>query len=308
MTPGVQQGILVVDKPSGPTSHDVVACLRRIYCMRQVGHCGTLDPLATGVLVICLGQYTRLSSWLSGQDKEYLATLQLGAHSDTGDAQGCVVSVAGATAPEARALLRTLSSFVGQIEQVPPAHSAIHVRGQRAYQRARGQQPVALPPRCVWVRELEVVRYEYPTLVLRVACSKGTYVRSLAADLGAALGCGAHVVQLRRVRSGALGLQDARTLEALAEAAASGAATDCFVSVRQALSGVPEAVLTPAQFERFAHGGMVGGVAPPASAHIQDCAVYGTDGVLGGIGRWDPEQQALRPLRVLRAVANARRA
>lgn len=301
MTPGAPQGILVVDKPSGPTSHDVVARLRRIFGTRQVGHCGTLDPLATGVLVTCLGRYTRLSPWLTGQDKEYHADLQLGSVSTTGDAQGELTPVAGAKPCAAEDVSRVLATFLGHIEQVPPAHSAVRIDGERAYRRARRHEEVVLPARRVCIRELQLECFAYPRLVLRVVCSKGTYVRSLATDIGARLGCGAYVAQLRRLRAGALDLQDAHTLEALQVDCAPGAAAP-FVPVLRALSGLAHVALPAEQAERFTHGGPVAVASTAPADGPVDCAVFRGDGAFCGIGRWDVERGQLSPVRVVCAV------
>ena len=206
-------GFLVIDKPTGCTSHDVVAKLRRAAPRgTKVGHAGTLDPMATGVLVLCFGAATRLAQWATADDKRYRAEVTLGVETDTYDADGAVVAerpveVTREHVEEALAALR------GPIQQLPPAYSAIKVDGQKLYDRARRGQAVAVEPRAVVLHELELRRFDPPRLELEVLCSKGTYVRSLAHDLGARLGCGAHLSALRRTASGGFTIEQAHALE-----------------------------------------------------------------------------------------------
>jgi tRNA pseudouridine55 synthase len=205
-----------VDKPAGITSHDVVSAARRIFGQRQVGHAGTLDPLATGLLPLLLGQGTKLSAWTTADDKTYETTARLGQRTDTLDAEGVVekeVPIPQTLAPEA--LEASLAPLRGSITQQVPAYSAVKVDGRRLYQRARAGEDVEAPTRRVLIHELCSLGYAPPHLALRVSCSKGTYIRQLVADVGEALGCGAHVASLRRTRVGALEVADAVTLEAL---------------------------------------------------------------------------------------------
>jgi tRNA pseudouridine55 synthase len=206
-------GFLVVDKPTGWTSHDVVAKLRRAAPRgTKVGHAGTLDPMATGVLVICFGAATRLAEWATTEDKRYVAEVMLGVETDTYDADGAVVAERPAEITPDR-LEAALTALRGSIEQRPPAYSAIKVAGQKMYDRARRGQPVVVEPRTVEVHRLDLRRFDPPRLELDVHCSKGTYVRSLAHDLGAMLGCGAHLSALRRTASGAFVLDRALPLD-----------------------------------------------------------------------------------------------
>jgi tRNA pseudouridine55 synthase len=211
------EGVAVVDKPAGWTSHDVVARVRRLAGTRRVGHAGTLDPIATGLLVVGVGRATRLLGFVTKADKEYTGTIRLGASTTTDDADGELRPVPTArpwTLPDAQAAVRSLT---GEIDQVPPAYSAISVGGRRSYARARAGQPVALPPRRVRVAEFEVLQVRGNDLDVRVVCSAGTYVRALARDLGALLGAGGHLAALRRTRVGPFQLASARTLTELAE-------------------------------------------------------------------------------------------
>jgi len=210
-------GILVVDKPAGWTSHDVVARARRLCATRKVGHAGTLDPMATGVLVLGVGRATRLLTFLVGCDKDYTATIRLGQATLTDDAEGEVTASAGAAGLQRDAVVAAAVPLTGDIEQVPSAVSAIKVKGERAYHRVRSGEAVDLPARPVTVARFVVgetrARHAAGTPVLdvdvEVTVSSGTYVRALARDLGTGLGCGGHLTALRRTRVGGFGLTDA---------------------------------------------------------------------------------------------------
>lgn len=215
--PIAPDGVVVVDKPAGMTSHDVVARIRRLARTRRVGHAGTLDPMATGVLVVGIGRATRLLGHLTGGEKEYDATMRLGVTTTTDDAEGDVVEVRDAAVVNDDALAAAVASFVGDIEQVPAAVSAVKVGGVRAYQRVRRGEDVELAPRQVHVAAFDLVARRGDDVDVHVECSTGTYVRALARDVGAALGVGAHLTALRRTRVGPFGLDDAHTLDALAE-------------------------------------------------------------------------------------------
>jgi tRNA pseudouridine55 synthase len=217
-----EPGLLLVDKPSGPTSHDVVAAIRRGIHATRVGHAGTLDPLATGLLVICLGAATRLSEYLAGKDKRYQARIRLGQATTTYDAQGAVTATS-AVLPDEAAVRKALAGFLGPQLQVPPQFSAIKRGGQKAYEVARRGETLALEPRPVEFYSLDLVAWEPPDCTVEVHCSAGTYVRSLAHDLGERLGCGAHLAALRRTASGSFGVEAAVPLEALQADMAAGA-------------------------------------------------------------------------------------
>jgi tRNA pseudouridine55 synthase len=208
----VTDGLLVVDKPAGWTSHDVVARMRRVAATRRVGHAGTLDPMATGVLVIGVGRATRLLGHLSLADKDYDATIRLGASTTTDDADGEIVEEHDADGVEDDAIATAMQRLTGEIEQVPAAVSAIKVDGVRAYERARQGETVELKPRPVRVDRFELARRDGRDLDVHVTCSTGTYVRALARDLGTALGVGAHLTRLRRTRVGGFTIGDAVTL------------------------------------------------------------------------------------------------
>jgi tRNA pseudouridine55 synthase len=213
----VTDGLLVVDKPAGWTSHDVVARIRRLAGTRRVGHAGTLDPMATGVLVVGMGRGTRLLGHLALADKDYDATIRLGVSTTTDDADGEVVASRDATGVTDEALAAAIAGLVGDIEQVPSAVSAVKVDGERAYKRARRGEDVQLAARPVHVARFDVVARSGDDIDVHVTCSTGTYVRALARDLGAALDVGGHLTALRRTRVGGFGVDAARTLEQLAE-------------------------------------------------------------------------------------------
>ncbi|MFN2615374.1 MAG: tRNA pseudouridine(55) synthase TruB [Actinomycetota bacterium] len=206
-------GFLVVDKPGGITSHDVIDRCRRLLGVRRIGHAGTLDPMATGVLVVGVGRATRLLRFVESEEKGYVAELTFGTETDTLDATGTVVAEHDASGLTRASVEQTMESFVGDVEQVPPMASAVKVGGERLYKKARRGEEVERAPRTVTIPTLELLRFENPVAEVRVVCSKGTYVRALAADIGSALGTGAHLSALRRTRVGALDLSHAVALD-----------------------------------------------------------------------------------------------
>jgi tRNA pseudouridine55 synthase len=209
-------GVVVVDKPPGWTSHDVVARMRRIAGTRRVGHAGTLDPMATGVLVVGIGRATKLLGYLAATDKEYDATMRLGVATTTDDADGDEVTRANASHVTDDQLAEIVGRFIGDIDQVPSSVSAIKVDGVRAYKRARSGEDVRLASRRVHVAELRVLDRRGDDVDLHVACSTGTYVRALARDIGTALGVGGHLTALRRTRVGGFTVDEACTLDEIA--------------------------------------------------------------------------------------------
>ncbi|WP_233159499.1 tRNA pseudouridine(55) synthase TruB [Pseudonocardia sp. MH-G8] len=208
-------GLVVVDKPSGLTSHDVVARLRRILRTRKIGHAGTLDPMATGVLVCGVGRGTKLLGHLALDTKAYTATIRLGASTRTDDAEGEVLATADASGVTDAAIAAGMTALTGPIEQVPSTVSAIKVDGKRAYALARAGEEVVLAARPVTVTEFTLLERRGADLDVTVSCTSGTYVRALARDLGAALGVGGHLTALRRTRVGPFALEHASTLETL---------------------------------------------------------------------------------------------
>ncbi len=208
-------GVLVIDKPEGPSSHDICACARRITKIRKVGHLGTLDPAASGVLPLALGAATRRAAELAGHRKVYEFTLVLGSATDTDDAAGVQTASAAVTPEMLERLPQILGQFTGTILQRPPAYSAVKVQGRRAYQLARQGEDVEVEPRPVTIDALHIIdEGEAPSrLRMRMECRTGTYVRSLCRDLGAVLGCGGHASGIRRLQSGAFRIEQAVTLQ-----------------------------------------------------------------------------------------------
>jgi tRNA pseudouridine55 synthase len=276
MTP---DGLLVVDKPSGWTSHDVVARVRRLAGTRRIGHAGTLDPMATGVLVLGIGRATRLLTFLVGCDKEYAATIRLGQSTVTDDAEGEVVSSVDASHISREAVDAAIGRLRGAIEQVPSAVSAVKIDGRRSYARVRSGEDVQLPSRAVTVHRFDVVEARRAGTCLdievEVDVSSGTYVRALARDLGTALGVGGHLTALRRTRVGRFGLADAVTMEALE----TGGALPLVSMAQAARAQFAAHELTEAEADAVAHGRRIPSALPGTSV----VAAFAPDGTLVGI-------------------------
>jgi tRNA pseudouridine55 synthase len=247
-------GVLVVDKPVGLTSHDVVQIVRKGTNIRRAGHTGTLDPRASGVLVILIGPAVRLSEYVSASDKRYQAVLRLGATTDTYDADGRILTTAPVDQLSEADFEEALQEFVGEIEQVPPPYSAVKVKGRKAYEMARDGEPVDLQPRKIQVYNLELLEWAPPEAVIDIYCSSGTYVRSLAHDLGEELGVGAHLIGLRRTKSGRFTLRDAVPLRKLREAFEDGNWYQYLIPAAEALTDWPAVELTQDQVEALRHG------------------------------------------------------
>ncbi len=247
-------GILVVDKPMGPTSFDVVNAVRKALKAVKAGHTGTLDPLATGVLPICLGDATKVAQFITEKDKSYDAVVKLGAETDTLDAQGKVTDTKPVPPLDAAAIEAVLAKFRGPQLQTPPMYSAVKVGGKRLYELARAGEEVERAARPVTVHELKLLDFKADELTLHVSCSKGYFVRCLALDVGRALGCGAHLKALRRTRSGVFTLAQAVPMKAVLE---HGVAAHQLVRIETALSELPELTLSAADAQKVVHGGVV---------------------------------------------------
>lgn len=249
-------GVVNLDKPVGPTSHDMVGLLRRLTGTRRIGHAGTLDPLASGVLPILVGGATRFSEELTGGWKRYEAVIRLGARSATDDAEG-PIEPSGIPVPDEATVREALDAFIGTFEQRPPAFSARKQAGRRAHRAARAGESLELPPRTVTVESIELLAYEPAgaTADLRVdlRCGAGTYVRSIARDLGERLGCGAHLAALRRTEAAGLRAEDAVTPEDLESLAADGRLQDAVLPVAPLLP-LPRLSLDADAARRFRHG------------------------------------------------------
>ncbi|MFD7657573.1 tRNA pseudouridine(55) synthase TruB [Actinosynnema sp. NPDC059797] len=287
----VQPGLVVVDKPSGMTSHDVVARVRRILGTRKVGHAGTLDPMATGVLVLGIERATKLLGHLALDSKAYLSTIRLGASTTTDDAEGEVVATADASEVPEDAIRAGIARLTGPIQQVPSSVSAVKVDGKRAYARVRGGEVVELPARPVTVHRFDVLslrREEGATeLDVMIECSSGTYVRALARDLGADLGVGGHLANLRRTRVGPFDLRVARTLARLEEEP--GLSLDLDAAVATAF---PRREIEPREVVALSHGRRL-----PAGGLTGTYGIFGPDGHVVALAR--DEGPIAKPLVVL---------
>lgn len=252
-------GILPIDKPSGPTSFEVVRRVRELLRVKKAGHTGTLDPMATGVLPVCLGEATKLAGFISEGVKAYEAVVRLGQRTDTLDAQGTVLAEAPVPPLTREGIEAVLGSFRGTFLQTPPMFSAVKVAGRRLYELARAGEVVHREPREVTVFELSLRDFSAAEIQLRVRCSKGFFVRSLADDLGKALGCGAHLRALRRTLSGPFTLEQAIALDRLAALEGDRALLLCeverrLVPLERALAELPEVRVSPADAQRVSHG------------------------------------------------------
>ena len=250
-SPDAPFGFLNVDKPLGLTSHDVVSRVRRVFGLKKVGHAGTLDPLATGVLIVCVGGVTRLSEYVMHQTKTYRAHITLGAQTTTYDAEGEQTPVADPSHLTQHQVEAVLPRFTGDIQQVPPIYSAIKKGGKKLYEMARAGEDVQPEPRAVTIHALHIVQWGNPEFVLDITCGSGTYIRSLAHDIGQTLGVGGYLSGLVRTSSGAFRIDEAVDLETLQD---SDDPHQYLVPPRKALSGFPAVNLTSAQVEEVSHG------------------------------------------------------
>ena len=211
----IMEGILIIDKPAGWTSYDVVNFIHRRFKIKKVGHAGTLDPLATGVLIVLLGRYTKLFRKFSSEDKEYNGTLRLGVSTDSQDADGKVIAKKEISSVNRDGLKKAFAKFSGEIEQIPPMVSALRYKGKRLYKLARQGKEVPRKPRKVSIYKFQLTDFNPPDVDFFLSCSKGTYVRTLCHDIGEILGCSGHLLRLRRIKSGDFGLNDSITIEEL---------------------------------------------------------------------------------------------
>jgi tRNA pseudouridine55 synthase len=295
-------GILNINKPTGMTSHDVVAKVRKLLKQRRVGHAGTLDPAARGVLPICVGQATRVAEYLSESGKAYQATIIFGTVTDTYDSEGSIMRTASVQDLTLAKIEAILPAMLGEQMQVPPRYSAIKLQGQPAYKRARAGEEVAMEPRPIIIYQLEIIDWQPsqpPTLRLAIECSKGTYIRSLAYDLGEQAGCGAYLGGLVRTRSGPFPLSESITLEQLAEAAARGTIEQFLFPADKAIEHYPALRLDEAMTERVRHGNAFRVEEQTGVLHEQSLArVYDDKGQFVAIAEWNAEQRMWQPVKV----------
>lgn len=283
-------GLFAIDKPPGPTSHDVVAVVRRRLGRGvKVGHAGTLDPFADGVLVLCVGPATRLASYVQAQPKHYRAVVRLGATSSTDDPEGEITpTVTPPAAPDAAAVRETLGRFVGTIPQVPPAHSAVHVGGRRAYELARAGKRTELAARDVTIHAIELLRYDYPHAEIDVRCGCGTYIRALARDVGAALATGGYCEKLTRLAVGDFRIEQAVSPETLDPAGD-------LLPPLLAVAHLPRRTVAGDDVDRLRHGSRLPLRRPVPDGEV---ALVDADDHLLAIARCCEQGTALQPTKV----------
>lgn len=289
-------GILLIDKTSGSTSFDVVRRVKGLLKVRKVGHLGTLDPFATGLLPLCLGEATKLAPFLMAEPKTYWAKIRLGVETDTQDLTGEVISRSDKL-PEPEEVYAVAARFVGEIQQVPPMYSAVHHQGQRLYKLARKGQEVERRPRRVTIHRLEVLEVALPEVAIIVTCSSGTYIRTLAADLGATLGCGGHLTALRRLAVGLFRVENAISLEALKEMTLEERRSR-LIPLWDCLPGMPAVAVGEGEARRLRQGqavvGLVNGFQPGQQVRV----LAGAEMVAVAQVRQAARRMALAPLRV----------
>lgn len=287
-------GLLVIDKPGGMTSRDAVNRVQRWFPRgTKIGHTGTLDPLATGVLVVCVGQATRLADYVQAMGKSYASRFRFGATSTSDDADGTVTDVPNVVPPTREQIDAALAAFVGVIQQLPPSVSALKIDGRRAHDLARAGKEVVLAPRPVHIEAIRVLAYEWPFLDVEVDCGKGTYIRSIARDLGAALGCGGLVQTLRRTRVGCYLAEDAVTLDLAPEEV-----RDHIRPALSALSALPAVRVASATAVKFRQGQSVPALEAVATKVGDEvCVLSGYEETLG-VGTIQPNS-VIKPKLVL---------
>jgi len=287
-------GLLNINKPVGPTSHDIVAGVRKLVGRRKhkVGHAGTLDPFADGVLIVCVGQATRLADYIQQQTKQYRAGVTLGASSDTHDIQGEITLNPGAAAVSEADLREAIKAFVGRIDQIPPAHSAIHVNGRRAYDLARAGRDVDLPAREVNICDITLVDFAWPEFTIDITCGAGTYIRSLARDIGRKLGVGAYCGSLTRTAIGKFSIDSA-----VAPADVDPAAD--LIDPIEALDSMTRVAVEPEEANRLAMGKTAAPVRAP-DAPTPEIAVTDRTGGLLALAKLtgQGDRQLLQPTKV----------
>jgi tRNA pseudouridine55 synthase len=278
------------------TSFDVVSLVRRGTGERKVGHAGTLDPAATGVLVVCLGQAVRISEYLMELRKTYRAVIKLGIATDTYDAEGSPTFTADSVDVARESVVAVLQQFVGQIQQAPPSYSAVKVAGQRAYRLARKGQEVALKPRPIVVHRIDLLCFESPVVEIEVECGKGTYVRSLANDIGRELRCGAHLASLVRTRVGPFDIESATDIAALEAAFESGSWRVLVLPMDCGLAHLPAMTLGVVDEQDVRHGKALSLDERGSEGEVR--RAYGEDGSLAAIVRYDAGEGVWRPRKV----------
>jgi tRNA pseudouridine55 synthase len=267
-------GVVIVDKPAGITSAKALARVKKLCGVKKAGHAGTLDPFATGVLVCCLNQATRLATFFLHDQKKYRGTLHLGIETDTQDLTGHVLSEKDVAAITAADVRQAVDSFKGTIEQVPPAYSALKHKGTPLYRLARKGQPVQKPPRKVTIAQLTILEIAIPFVSFEVTCSAGTYIRTLCADMGRQLGCGGHLKALQRLESSGFTIAEAVTLDNLAQLAVADRLDDQLISMADALREMPPVTVDHELADRIGHGHWVHRSDLANGPHLEPAAVF----------------------------------
>jgi tRNA pseudouridine55 synthase len=290
-------GLLLIDKPAGITSFAVVRRVRKALQVKKVGHLGTLDPFATGLLPLALGEATKLTQFLLDEPKTYLATLRLGMETDTQDLTGQITAKSDCL-PSPEEVCRGACSFVGEIDQVPPMYSAVHHQGERLYKLARRGETVEAAPRKVMIHRLEIEDVALPRVTLKVECSKGTYIRTLAHDLGRALGCGAHLVGLTRLAVGPFRLEEALPLDVIEQTVAPEHLQQRLIPLVRCLPGLKAVRVDGFQARRLAQGRTLPWLEPDPAAGEKVRVVAEDSLVAVATVREQGEGQVLAPVRV----------
>jgi tRNA pseudouridine55 synthase len=300
-------GVLIIDKSAGMTSHDVVARVRKIIGERKVGHTGTLDPFATGVMILLAGRATRIAQFLSAAEKEYEAVIRFGYSTDTGDITGARRERAADSSPQSlrrEEIEAAMTSLRGEIKQLPPMYSAKKIAGRKLYEHARRGEEIERQPLSVTIHKFELVTPEHGVsadddgafdIRVRVVCSAGTYIRTLAEDLGEKLGVGAHLIELRRTRAGQFGIDAAMTLEKLADAFTQNQLADAFISPHAALSHLPLIDLDDDQLRRTLHGLALPLNDNDLTLSDGDPVRLSKDDQLVAVGKFDAQQVTIHP-------------
>jgi tRNA pseudouridine55 synthase len=289
-------GVLVIDKPVGMTSHDVVQAVRRGTGIRRAGHTGTLDPRASGVLVVLIGPAVRLSEFLTTSEKRYQAVMKFGMTTSTYDTEGTITSEGREYDFEFEELEEALTKFVGEVEQTPPVFSALKIDGRRAYELARKGEEIEMEPRIITVHSLELLEWEPPEAVIDIHCSSGTYIRSLAHDLGEEMGSGATLINLRRTKNGRFTLRDSVSLRKLEEAFANGDWYRYLIPAAEALGDWYTVELSFEQVDAVRHGHRVPALEPMEPGSL--ARAISQEGELVALVEYIEEDQEWQPRKV----------
>jgi tRNA pseudouridine55 synthase len=278
-------GVLNINKPTGMTSHDVVERVRRMLREKRIGHTGTLDPLATGVLVLCVGRATRIAQYLEAGEKEYKAVMRLGVSTDTLDAEGQVVATKSYTPPEPEQITEVMKAFTGPLMQRPPAYSAVKVAGVPSYKLAREGRAELLAPRPITIYSIQLMAYEDPLISLRVRCSKGVYIRTLCSEIGDVLGMGASLAGLERTQSGCFSIDKAVTLDELQTMVTARTVEQVFTTIDDALAVFPAVPINDIETVRVMHGNAISCPQSMTNVHGERVRLHGPSGRLLGLAR-----------------------